>query len=81
MDASIIIITKNQKKFLKQSIPRLLHQSYKGSYEIIVVDSGSTDGAVEYCKEQNIKVVSVNSETLIMQTHLTKGLLLRQANI
>jgi len=50
MKATIIVITKNQKDLLKQSLPILLKQDLKGGFEIIVVDSGSTDGAIEYVK-------------------------------
>ena len=55
MTASVIIITKNQKEFLHQTIPTLLSQKFSGSFEIIVVDSGSTDGAVEYVKTFPVK--------------------------
>lgn len=62
MKASVIIITKNQKDLLQQSLPILLKQDLKGGYEIIVVDSGSTDGAREYVKSLSIKLVEIPSE-------------------
>ena len=42
--ASVVIITKNQRAYLEKSLPVLLAQT-SGPIEIIVVDSGSTDGA------------------------------------
>lgn len=61
MLASIIIITKNQKEYLQQSLPALLQQELKEPYEIIVVDSGSTDGAIEYVISlKKIKLVKID---------------------
>jgi len=57
MKASVIIITKDQKHFLKKSLPILLKQNLKGGCEIIVVDSGSTDGAKEYALSMGAKLV------------------------
>lgn len=62
MDASIVIITKSQKSYLQQTLPMLLKQRYKGKYEIIVVDSGSTDGALEYAKSLPVRVVRIKPE-------------------
>jgi len=45
---SIIIPTYNRKELLGKAVISLLNQSYpKNSYEIIVVDDGSTDGTEE----------------------------------
>jgi len=60
--ASIIIITKNQKELLQKSLPVLLEQNIKGKYEIIVVDSGSTDGAREYVEPLPIKLVKIQPQ-------------------
>ncbi|HET7099198.1 MAG TPA: glycosyltransferase family 2 protein [Patescibacteria group bacterium] len=62
MLASIIIITKNQKDLLQRSLPILLKQELKGEYEIIIVDSGSTDGAVEYIKSLPVKLIQILPE-------------------
>lgn len=59
MKASIVIITKNQKSCLEKSIPVLLKQTLTNNqYEIIVVDSGSTDGALEFLKKLPVRVIS-----------------------
>jgi rhamnosyltransferase len=62
MIASIIIITKNQKNLLQKSLPKLLRQKFSGNFEIIVVDSGSTDGAVDYTKKMSIKLVEISPD-------------------
>lgn len=59
MDCSIVIITKNQKDLLQQSIPAIQKQVCDKSFEIIVVGSGSTDGTVEYLKSQKIILVQI----------------------
>lgn len=61
--ASVVIITKNQKEILLKSLPVLLKQNLEDKYEIIVVDSGSTDGAVEYTKSLPVKLVEIRPET------------------
>jgi len=47
LDFSIIIPTYNRKDFLGNTIESALGQKY-GSYEIILVDDGSTDGTEEF---------------------------------
>ena len=46
MKASIIISSYNEKKYLIQAIESCLHQDFRGDYEIIIGDDGSTDGSV-----------------------------------
>ena len=60
MDASVIIIAKNQKSFLEQTIPILKKQSLP--CEIIVVDSGSTDGSIEFCIKQQVTLIKFSRE-------------------
>ncbi|PJE68327.1 hypothetical protein COU94_02350 [Candidatus Shapirobacteria bacterium CG10_big_fil_rev_8_21_14_0_10_38_8] len=59
-DYSIIIITKNQKAFLQKSLPAILSQTIK-NLEIIIVDSGSTDGALEFAKKYPVKIINYHS--------------------
>ena len=62
MQASVIILTKNQKELLRQSLPILLNQEIIHDNEIIIVDSGSTDGAVEYIKTLPVKLIQIQPE-------------------
>jgi rhamnosyltransferase len=50
MKASVIIPTKNPGAIFKRVLPMVLEQETPWDYEILVIDSGSTDGTIEYCK-------------------------------
>ena len=78
MKLSIIILTWNSLEYIKQTLPPLLKQSLK-DIEYIYVDNGSTDGTVEYIKEQikknkqrNIKLME-NSTNLGISIAKNKG--------
>jgi len=54
MKLSLIIITWNSLTYIKQTLPALLSQKIK-DIEYIYVDNGSTDGTIDYIKEQTEK--------------------------
>jgi glycosyltransferase involved in cell wall biosynthesis len=56
-NVSVVLIAKNQLNYLKKSIPAICNQEYKGKVEIIVVDSGSTDGTLDYLRLNKIKII------------------------
>ena len=62
VDKSIIILCKNQFNYLKKSIPVLLNQNNVGKYEIVVVDSGSTDGTDNFLKNQKVILLKIKPE-------------------
>lgn len=63
MVASVIIITKNQREFLEKTLPVLIEQNLREQYEIIIVDSGSTDGAKEYARSlKKVRLVEIPSK-------------------
>ena len=51
MNASIIVSTYNNKKVLKKTLDALLKQDFKGKYEVLVVNDGSSDGTKEFLNE------------------------------
>lgn len=54
MRASVVIITKDQRAFLRRSLPMIAAQrgfENEAGPEVIVVDSGSTDGAREMVRD------------------------------
>ena len=48
MKASVIILTKNAGSHFAKVLEAVLNQETDWEYEVLVVDSGSTDGTVEY---------------------------------
>ena len=58
---SIITVTKNSEKFLKQNIKSLSNQTYK-NFEHIIIDGQSTDGTIEIIKNNSDKISKWVSE-------------------
>lgn len=59
---SIVILCYNYLEYTKQCIDSVLRNTVNDSYELIIVNNGSTDGTTEYLndiknKEDNIKVI------------------------
>ncbi|MBU4331546.1 glycosyltransferase family 2 protein [Patescibacteria group bacterium] len=48
---TIVIITWNSRKFLPYCLESIFEQTFK-DFSIIIVDNGSTDGTVEYIKQE-----------------------------
>ncbi|MGD0335707.1 MAG: glycosyltransferase [Candidatus Omnitrophota bacterium] len=74
---SIITVSLNQGRFLRQMIESVLNQSYS-NYEHIVVDGGSTDKTIEILKEYpHIKWISEKddsaAEAFTKATSMLKG--------
>ena len=57
---SIIVCSKNLKKFVRDTMNSLSNQTYK-NFEIIVIDGNSSDGSLDVFKEyENIRLISEN---------------------
>lgn len=57
MKVSVIVIVKNEAKFISHLLEALLNQSYQ-EFEIVIVDNGSTDGVdrqIKSFKDKRIK--------------------------
>lgn len=71
MKFSILVPVYNVEKYLEQCVESLLNQTYKGEYEIILVDDGSTDSSGKICDmyaenyPDKIKVVHKKNEGLV----------------
>ena len=49
---SALLVTRNEKDYIRLSLKSLIEQTYpKDKYEIIVIDGGSTDGTLDVIKE------------------------------
>jgi rhamnosyltransferase len=62
MDVSIIILTKNAGEGFATLLERLSSQKFDGNYEIIVIDSGSTDSTSEIARSFPLKFVRIKPE-------------------
>lgn len=58
---SIIIRCLNEEKHIEKLLEGVLQQSYK-NYEIIVVDSGSTDETLVRAKKYSVKIIEIKPE-------------------
>ena len=50
VDVSVVIPVKDGRRYLKESLPTLLHQDAPWNLEVILIDSGSTDGTVAFVR-------------------------------
>ena len=62
MDVSVIILTKNAGEGFATLLQRLSSQKFAGNYEIIAIDSGSTDGTLEIAQNFPVKIVRIKPE-------------------
>jgi len=62
MKASVIIPTKNAGDQFKKVLDAVLAQETPWDYEVLVVDSGSSDGTVEYARSRQVCVHQIPAE-------------------
>jgi rhamnosyltransferase len=59
LKASVVYLTKNGGELFKQSLEAVLSQQTDFAFEVVAVDSGSTDGTVEYLQERAVKLHTI----------------------
>ena len=82
VNTSVIIPVYNQEKYIERCIRSLLNQKLnRGSYEIIVIDDGSTDASLKIIKKynDNIKILK-NDKNMGLPFSLNKGIKESNAN-
>ena len=62
MDASVIILTKNAGGNFEPLLGRIFSQKFDGDYEVLVIDSGSTDDTLKIAQESPVKIVRIQPE-------------------
>ncbi|HIE13741.1 TPA: glycosyltransferase, partial [Candidatus Bathyarchaeota archaeon] len=78
-DVSILILVRNEEGNIKKCLRQVFNQRTNFRYEVIVVDSGSTDQTVEICKTFPVKLVCIqpdkfsHSGTRNLAARLSKG--------
>lgn len=72
-DASIIIRVKNEARAIRETIRRVFAQSGVGTIEVIVVDSGSTDGTIEVVRTLPVTLIEIAPRTFTYGRALNIG--------
>jgi len=70
---SVIIRTKNEGKLLWRVLKALTEQDFSHNFEIIVVDSGSTDNTLETAKNYGTKIIQIKPEDFTFGYGLNVG--------
>ncbi|RMH39237.1 MAG: glycosyltransferase [Gammaproteobacteria bacterium] len=74
MDASIIIRTYNEARWLPAVLEAIANQTLaRERFEVLVVDSGSTDGTREIAKAHGCRLVSISKEEFTFGRSLNLG--------
>lgn len=69
---SVIIITKNQKHYLQKTL-KVLRKQIIPDFETIIVDSGSTDGALELYRKFPCRLVNLPSHNFSYANAFNQG--------
>ena len=62
MDASIIILTKNAGEHFKHLLERIFPQQFDGQFEVLIVDSGSTDATLKIARGFPAKITEIRPD-------------------
>jgi peptidoglycan-N-acetylglucosamine deacetylase len=85
MKISIIVPARNEEKFIAKCLTSLKDQTYKGDYEIVVVDNCSTDKTAKIARSFGVRVISATKEKSVFYARqlgadATKGDIIVQAD-
>ena len=73
MDISIIIRTLNEGYYLPTLLEKINQQDCKYSYEVILVDSGSTDNTLSIAKDFDCKISHIDRKDFSFGRSLNQG--------
>jgi rhamnosyltransferase len=76
---SIVIRAKNEARFIGETLEAITQQDFSGGAEIIVVDSGSSDGTVEIVKSFPTTLIQIPAESFSYGRSLNIGVEAAQA--
>jgi rhamnosyltransferase len=79
VEISVVILTKNEEKYIGSVLEMVFKQEVEGGYEVIVIDSGSQDATLNIVRNYPVKIVNINpdefahSKTRNLGVILSKG--------
>ena len=80
MDVSIVIRTKNEAEFIGDTLEKVMEQELKGAYEVIIVDSGSTDSTLQIVRKHDVKLLKISQEEFTYGRALNMGAMNSEGN-
>jgi glycosyltransferase involved in cell wall biosynthesis len=73
VDASIVIRSKNEARYIGEVLERLFAQTYHGSFEVLLLDSGSKDDTVRIASAFSVSVYPIAPEEFTFGRALNRG--------
>ena len=73
MKMSLVIRCYNEEQHIRRLLHGVMEQSVKGDVEIIVVDSGSTDGTLDIVSQFPTKLLTIRPEEFTFGRSLNRG--------
>jgi glycosyltransferase involved in cell wall biosynthesis len=73
MDVSIVIRTKNEARYIEETLNKVLGQEFGGSYEIIIVDCGSTDPTLHIVEKYDVRLLEISAKEFTYGRSLNIG--------
>lgn len=75
---SIVVLSHNARDMMIDCIESIRKNNPEGSYELVVVDNGSTDGIADWLKEQRDIVLQCNAENVGFPKGCNQGICLAE---
>jgi rhamnosyltransferase len=73
-DVSIVIRCKNEEAYISRTLETIFSQKCAWPFEVVVVDSGSTDGTVDVARKFDAKIFSIPPEDFTFGYALNYGI-------
>lgn len=71
-EISVVIRTKNEERWIGECLRRLCNQTYRG-FEIVAVDSGSTDRTLDIVKRFRVRLLQIRPDQFSYPSALNYG--------
>lgn len=72
--ASVVIRAKNEARLIGEALEAAVGQRLRGGFEVVLVDSGSTDATLEIARRYPVQVVEIPPETFTYGRSLNIGI-------